>query len=534
MTNPASYILSAYSFISKLPLEKILEVGNQTNNENPIPSFDEKVLIDLCSEVQKIFENEDNILELSGDLIIVGDIHGSLHDLLRILKFIDENNARVLFLGDYVDRGEFSLECITILFAMKVMKQDSVYLIRGNHEFDSLCSQYGFKKEIDHHHNPRRIVLPPHNKVNKTIQSILTFNFEEEEEEEEKPTEKNNCDEYYENRVDANCYRYSPNLYEAFIKAFSYLPICSIINNTSFCIHGGLSPILEKVDLIRTAINRPINTFEENNLLSDLTWSDPSNHANMFSENHRGRGCLFNYHVVYNFLKKNSLNRVIRAHECVKNGICESFHQTCITVFSASSYSTDMGNYSGILRVKKINDEVEYITFPPLSRLKKADAAYYKVQAFGANEKHIPTIFSIRHPQLVLRGNTMSNLQTGYSQFHPIKKHQSQYVRRDNFPIKRNCLCKPSLLTNQRKSQANLTPVPKSISMHRINPQQLIIIPEDDINIKVTPPIDNSSIKRQISMNRSGSIPDLFLIKEEMSNSGDNDINDSENFTKST
>lgn len=156
MSETAEYVSSAYSFIYTYPLDKLLDFGYQSREGNPIPSFDEELLINLCSEAEQIFEKEKNILELDGDLIIVGDIHGSLHDLLRILKYIHEKNTKVLFLGDYVDRGNFSLECITILFSMKILYPNQFYLLRGNHEFDSICSQYGFKSEILNHHIPKK------------------------------------------------------------------------------------------------------------------------------------------------------------------------------------------------------------------------------------------------------------------------------------------------------------------------------------------------------------------------------------------
>ena len=76
----------------------------------------------------KFFPKKKNILSIDGDTIVVGDIHGSFHDLLRILHFSNSKNSNVLFLGDYVDRGEFSLECITILFALKVINLNSYFL----------------------------------------------------------------------------------------------------------------------------------------------------------------------------------------------------------------------------------------------------------------------------------------------------------------------------------------------------------------------------------------------------------------------
>ena len=93
MKKAAQYILSAYSFLFTQPLDKILNIGYLSLNGNPIPSFDENLLLELCTEAKEVLEKEKNILKLQGDFIIVGDIHGSLHDLLRILKFIHENQS---------------------------------------------------------------------------------------------------------------------------------------------------------------------------------------------------------------------------------------------------------------------------------------------------------------------------------------------------------------------------------------------------------------------------------------------------------
>ena len=97
MKKSASYILSAYSFISTLSLQELLLVGNKYENGNPIPSFDEELLIDLCSEAQQILAKEKNLINLEGDFIVVGDIHGSFHDLLRILYFVEIAKSKVLF-----------------------------------------------------------------------------------------------------------------------------------------------------------------------------------------------------------------------------------------------------------------------------------------------------------------------------------------------------------------------------------------------------------------------------------------------------
>lgn len=140
------------------------------SNGNPIPSFDEQLLIKLCEDASKIFQKEDNIIELNGDLIIVGDIHGSFHDLLRNLNFSQKDSVsqRYFFLGDYVDKGSFSLECITLLFTLKILEPNRYFLLRGNHEFDSFANLYGFKKEILNCHNPKKNRTSHNEKRNKT------------------------------------------------------------------------------------------------------------------------------------------------------------------------------------------------------------------------------------------------------------------------------------------------------------------------------------------------------------------------------
>lgn len=378
MNSHASYIFSSYSTVLSRSRDHLLQVGDLSADGIPIPSFDEDLLINLCEEAKNIFENESNILDIDGDTIIVGDIHGSLHDLIRILNYIESDHSKVLFIGDYVDRGNFSLECITILFSLKVLHPESFYLIRGNHEFDGICSEYGFKKEILNFHNP----------VHDDNQMTDSKSHKEE----------NAIDKYFANHININCYKYTEKLYNAFIEAFSYLPISAIINNTTICIHGGLSPHLSKVSDIQKNIQRPINDFKESEFLGDLLWSDPSHDlSHQYHENPRGYGKLFNGVTVSNFLKNNNLKRLVRGHECVINGTHIIFNDKCITVFSSSSYSPGLNNKCGIIKIHKLNDKVQTISFDPIPRLKKCDASYYKVQSFSETESSKPVLSFFNH-----------------------------------------------------------------------------------------------------------------------------------------
>lgn len=410
MTEHASYIYDTYSFIHSLPMEQILQVGNLEIDGTPIPSFDEDLLINICEDATKLFEKEDNNLKIEGDVIIVGDLHGNFLDLLRILKYIDTCDTKVIFLGDYVDRGTFSLECITLLFALKILRPNVYYLLRGNHEFEAMCSHYGFKSEILNYHNPQKF----YKNTTDSPKIIDEINFELNEEKVDKIPDDNN---YFENHIDMNCYKYSEKLYNAFLKAFSFLPISAVVNNSTFCVHGGLTPLLDKIENINNSIQRPIYEFDESPLLSDLLWGDPSSQSQNYSDNQRGRGKLFNGPVVVNFLKNNNLKRLVRGHECVNKGVEILFNEKCITVFSASSYNCEMGNSSGILKILKDNDKIEPIIFPPIYRLKKWNTTYYKVQCFVQNKFKSP----VNKKSFLLSFAHISGAQSEHnviSQFH--------------------------------------------------------------------------------------------------------------------
>ena len=77
---------------------------------------------DIIRKGGEILGKEANLLKIDGEVTIFGDVHGQLYDLIDIMKQIgmpSQVNGKLLFLGDYVDRGSFGIEIVLLLFTLK-------------------------------------------------------------------------------------------------------------------------------------------------------------------------------------------------------------------------------------------------------------------------------------------------------------------------------------------------------------------------------------------------------------------------------
>lgn len=96
-----------------------------------------------------ILKNEPNLIKISEPVVVVGDIHGQYYDLVHMLnKAGHPSKLNYLFLGDYVDRGIFGLECIMLLISIKINYPKKFMLLRGNHESRNMTEIFTFRDEV--------------------------------------------------------------------------------------------------------------------------------------------------------------------------------------------------------------------------------------------------------------------------------------------------------------------------------------------------------------------------------------------------
>ena len=282
----ATQILNHFNSIIIYPIE------DYASKKRPLtlPTISTSDVQLILETITTIFNNEDIILDVPPNTVVIGDLHGHILDLLRLLRHYKSLiRYNYLFLGDLVDRGQFSLETTILIFALKIVHPNKIWIIRGNHEFSSIYSYSGFLEDLHR--------LFPTN--------ISTF----------------------------------------FAKAFSMMPLAAIIDKYAFCIHGGLGPSITSIKDI-ASLERPIETFKSE-IVNDLVWSDPVEDPILFFPSSRGSGHLFGSEAVNAFLSGNDLKLLVRGHECINQGFSFTNNSQVLTIFSASSYCGQNNNSSG-------------------------------------------------------------------------------------------------------------------------------------------------------------------------------------------
>ena len=129
---------SKYAF----DIEKYLELAKKGQ------VLEEAAIKIICAKVKEVLAKEENVVRVAAPVTVVGDVHGQFYDMIEMFKVGGEiPNVNYCFLGDYVDRGSFSVETITLLVLLKLRFPQRITLLRGNHETRAITQVYGFYTE---------------------------------------------------------------------------------------------------------------------------------------------------------------------------------------------------------------------------------------------------------------------------------------------------------------------------------------------------------------------------------------------------
>jgi diadenosine tetraphosphatase ApaH/serine/threonine PP2A family protein phosphatase/Ca2+-binding EF-hand superfamily protein len=289
--------------------------------------LDKRSLLSLIAAAKIVLRCDPTLIDLRGrskKVTVVGDLHGSmacLNNVLQLAPYGAHVDRTIVFDGDFVDRGEESVEVLATLLLLKLADPEHVVLLRGNHEDELIASVYGFQDEV------------------RLKYGVNTAH----------------------------------DLWEALGSLFAMFPIAAR-TETSLILHGGipsesfdLERLLQLTPQERSKIRTVVQPeTDEEAFLADILWSDPSEDHMGVIENPRGHGKSFGINVARNFLDRHNIKYLIRGHEPVERGLDElrvGHGHYVLTVFSNASYPNGEGTNLGAVVHLDGKDEYRHDTF---------------------------------------------------------------------------------------------------------------------------------------------------------------------------
>jgi hypothetical protein len=231
-------------------------------------------------------------LEIPENLVIIGDIHGDLRSLYGILRDIDfesflaNTNNKMIFLGDYVDRGSNSIGVLYIVSRLKKEYPESVILMRGNHEA------------------PVEFPFPSHD---LPLQIVRNYGIQK-------------------GKLIYN---------ERILELFHLLALATLIDSSLFIVHGGL-PTEDIMPTFKESIGAAEENHLYNRIMEEILWNDPRQHIQgkkNWEYSRRGLGKHFGINISKMWLQISNTKVIVRGHEP-----CQGFrvdHEGCVmTLFS--------------------------------------------------------------------------------------------------------------------------------------------------------------------------------------------------------
>lgn len=224
------------------------------------------------AQITPLLKKDDAVIRLNNKkTLIATDIHGNADALDFILDFADKKKVDAwVFLGDYVDKGPESVRVLNTLFELKCKHPKKVFLLRGNHETKDINQFYEFQM------------------------AVMT----------------------------------EPDIYSAANTAFENMPTAVVLNNSIFCVHGGIAG---KKDENINDITKQDSFY--------YMWNDPSEESGLTPSPRGGKVRRFGPDTVKKFLKNNDLKLIIRGHSTLENGLKFWFEHTLVSLYSSLPYA---------------------------------------------------------------------------------------------------------------------------------------------------------------------------------------------------
>ena len=263
-------------------------------------------------DAMKSAAGEEASLDYAPRFNVCGDTHGQFYDVLNMFENVSgwpSPTNPYVFNGDYVDRGSFSVEVVTMFFAWKLLYPRCFFLSRGNHEGKQMNKMYGFEGEVKH-------------KYDEKVMGIFT-------------------------------------------EVFNWLPLYHTLNGRIFVVHGGL---FSQDDVTLDDLRKVDRNREppDSGLMSDALWADPQPFPGR-GPSKRGVGLTFGPDVTAKFLDDNGLKMLVRSHEVKDEGYLIEHNGRLVTIFSAPNYCDQMGNKGGVIQFDAKECDPKYLQFEAVS-----------------------------------------------------------------------------------------------------------------------------------------------------------------------
>lgn len=356
-----------------LRLDTVKKLINQFRNGILLHRVFVRQILDESEKLfRKMHASPMNEIEISKgvQLVVVGDLHGQLEDLLTIMDKNGVPNSKTWFLfnGDFVDRGSHGIEVILLLLIFKLLYPDYVFLNRGNHEERMINEVFGFEDEV-------------YTKYGTDIDEVAGWSGL------------------------GTSMNYSPmKLFQMFETVFGLFPIFALLNKRVFIVHGGLSnhEDITIEELLQLDHRREIptqGTSRADEVFTHLLWSDPRDEDG-WKPSSRGAGVEFGPDITKAFCYRNGISLIIRSHECREEGFDIVHDGLLLTVFSASSYCGSQTNKGAYVQLElgednKVKPHVVQFSSQPLQKLKDAGRNEWRKKAQRLERRTLMSLVEI-------------------------------------------------------------------------------------------------------------------------------------------